>query len=185
MLKILFSANKAVTKSSDVEHSYSWLSEGVRNSMCSEPQLWHHICSSTNYSFCQAHTSPSAYHDPATHWHRNSSVSAGSDHRSLPGLFPAPIYTFGRWGNQTLHILQNTGQIQRKSKKQTVSFTCVVSNSIHISVLNIKHTFLKNWSFTLFLIFRHSLSPAGNSMPHSSSLSPAPRKLGRRIRKKK
>lgn len=107
---MLFSANKAVTKSSDMEHNYSWLSEGVRNCMWSEPQLWHWICWQTDYSFCRAHTSPSACHRTATHQHRNRAVSDGSDHRFVSGLFPVPIYTFGRWGNQTCTVLKAQGR---------------------------------------------------------------------------
>lgn len=125
MLKILFSANKAVTKSSDMKHNYSWLSESVRNCMCSEPQLWHCICWSSDYSFCQAHASPSACHDTGTHWHRSSAVSAGSDHRSLSGLFPVPIYTSWRWGNQTCAVFETQGSHRYRgtAKVLTVSFT--------------------------------------------------------------
>lgn len=191
----MFSANKA---DSDMEDNYSWLSDSVRNCVCSEPQLWPWICFSTDYSFCQAHTSPSARHDTATHWHRNSAVFAGSDHRSVSGLFPVLIYTFGRWGNQTCTVFKMQGrcrrtrdtQIERSSKTPDgllYSFVCVVSHLIHFSVLNIQHTFLWNWSLTPLFCFSSFVTVPAQpaALPHSSLLCPTPKGMGRRIRKKK
>lgn len=112
MLKILFSANKAATKSSGMDHNYSWLSEGVRNCVCSEPQLWHWICWSTDYSFCQAHTSPPACHKTAIHRHKNRAVSAGWDQRSVSS---SHLHLW-EMREPNLRSLQNTGQIQRNRR---------------------------------------------------------------------
>lgn len=150
MLEILFSANKAVTKSSDMEHNYSWLSEGLRNSMCSEPQLWHWICWSTDYSFCQAHTSPSACHRTATHQQRTEQCLLGQTTDSCLDCFQLPSTPLGdegikpaesskHWADteeQEIHRYTGT-EDQQKSWLSPLSFSCMVSHLIHFSLLNI------------------------------------------------
>lgn len=180
-----------------MEDNYSWLSDSVRNCVCSEPQLWPWICFSTDYSFCQAHTSPSAWHDTATHWHRNSTVFAGSDHRSVSGLFPVLIYTFGKWGNQTCTVFKTQGryrrtkdtQIQRSSKTPDgllYSFVCGLTFDSLFCSEHSAHVFMEliTHSSFLFLIFCHSSSPTSSSATQQLAL-PHPQGDGEENQKKK
>ena len=124
MLKILFSANKAVTKSSDMEHNYRWLTEEVRSSVQS---LSSEAVSADPLilpsSACQGHASQSASHDAAPVWKPHTDIGT---EQCLCWVRPeVHLWTISssclhllEMKEPNLHSLQNTGQPQIHTEVQ-------------------------------------------------------------------